>query len=188
MMPILRYFSRAASGLSGTKKINDHFAHGYFGWGAIIMLKPDEATDRFKDEITNISIVAALMLTLTLPLLVDPPLSVCDDSAISSDYDETLCNILNPLFLLIAGVSVWGPIVVASTAVLVLTSFNKCYVKNTESGNYLIKSLFNPYNGLTGFIGPGLYLGVMLCYSATIWMSFILVVSNYQEHPDQVCN
>jgi len=40
--------------------------------------------------------------------------------------------------------------------------------------------LFNPYNGLTGMIGPMLYLGAMFSWCSTVVMSIILTFSSYE--------
>ena len=43
------------------------------------MLNPDQVQDLFKGEVTNLSIVAGLFLTVTIPLFMEPPDDVMDD-------------------------------------------------------------------------------------------------------------
>ena len=51
-----------------------------------------------------------------------------------------------------------------------------------------VKSIFNPYFGLVGLIGPMLYIGAIFSWCSTVVMSIVLLVASYEDmgQPNQL--
>ncbi len=103
IQPISIFISRRVSGIFDTPAINDPKlpknwkASGYFGFGKVALISPSSLVDKFMSEITNLSVVAALFLTITIPLLIDGDvIALLDD------------NYRKFFFILLAGSSVIG--------------------------------------------------------------------------------
>ena len=54
-----------------------------------------------------------------------------------------------------------------------LTNVHKCV--GESAGIYFILSIFNPYNGLRGIIGPALYLGAIISWVMTIFYTVFTI-------------
>ena len=176
LLPIALFFSRVVSGLYKCKAVqgsdgNDFrlhlgnsttpfYASGYFGWGKMCMLEPDVVADKLKEEITNLSLIAALFLTITMPSLAEPPEYVKDD------------YIYEFVFIFANGASVAGQLATVVVSLAILTNLNKCV--GAESRVLFIKSIFNPYNGITGIIGPMLYIGMSSYIIFTLFFGYLL--------------
>jgi len=132
--PVLLFISRRVSGIkykeslskktvSGGNFGKDTFykPHGYYGWGKIIMINPDKVVDTLIQELTNLSLVAALMLTITLPLVCAPQSSIA-----SKNYSW--------LYLLVGGGSVAGQFATVTSSLGIITNLNKAKVNGGRSG------------------------------------------------------
>lgn len=181
IQPLFLWISRKVSGLSSDESSVVHnvddfeykkgfYASGYFGWGKNIMLKdPGEITDAFKDELVNITIIAALFLTITIPMLTGTP------DSFSQIYID---DIGADLYALIIGVAVVGQLATTVVALSILTNINK--VVGDDAGVLFIKSLFNPRNGITGILGPALYVGAIFSWMSTLAAVWIIVFVTYK--------
>ena len=176
------WISRRVSGLvdednNGTKGKKSRRASGYFGWGKIMILQPTKVTERFRTELTNLSIVGALFLTITIPLINSPPPTILIPFADGQNYQW--------LFVLLLGSAIAGQITTVTTSLSMITSLTKCEVEGTVSGLNFVKSIFNPYNGLTGAIGPALYIGGAFSWTTTLFVT-ILIASNTYTYPNTI--
>ena len=182
---ILLFISRRVSGISKAEDVDldpsssdaevrrKHKCCGYYGWGKIaVVLDADVLCDRVRVEFSNMSLVAALFLTFTVPLLVDPP------DAIMLYTNESSFPGFNPrlvqsLYVTFSSIAVAYQLTTVTTALLMITNLNKCQASSGESGVLFIKSIFSPYNGITGTIGPALYIATTLSVCATIWVTML---------------
>ncbi len=129
------------------------------------MLNPDSVKDIFSSEVTNLSIVAGLFLTMTIPLFFGPPDAVMDGEG------------LQWIFFLAMGGAVAGQIATVVVSLTIITCLNKCV--GDESGVFFIKSVFNPHNGITGLIGPALYIGAIFSWAVTLLSALIAAFALY---------
>lgn len=158
---------QVSGGLFGETKVN-YKPHGYFGWGKIMMISPDTVVDTLQQELTNLSLVAALMLTITLPLVCCPGNDIA-----SKNYSW--------LYITIGSASVAGQFTTVTSSLAIITNLNKTKVIKGRSGMLFVKSIFNPYYGLTGLIGPFLYLGAIFSWCSTVVMSIVLLCASYES-------
>ena len=182
------YVSRRVSGIAKAKDVNldvekqrYHKCCGYYGWGKIaLVLDADDVCDRLRSEFTNLSIVAALFLTFTVPLITEPP------DAIMEYTNESSITWLDPgliqtFYVISCGGSVACQLATVTTAISMITNLNKCQATSGETGVMFIKSIFNPYNGLTGTIGPALYIGALSSWLCTMWVTIFTSVATYNN-------
>ena len=85
------------------------------------MINPDAVVDTLIQELTNLSLVAALMLTITLPLVCAPQSSIA-----SKNYSW--------LYLLVGGGSVAGQFATVTSSLGIITNLNKAKVNGGKSG------------------------------------------------------
>ena len=193
---ILLFISRRVSGISKAEDVDldpsssdaevrrKHKCCGYYGWGKIaVVLDADVLCDRVRVEFSNMSLVAALFLTFTVPLLVDPP------DAIMLYTNESSFPGFNPrlvqsLYVTFSSIAVAYQLTTVTTALLMITNLNKCQASSGESGVLFIKSIFSPYNGITGTIGPALYIATTLSVCATIWVTMLTCFATYNDPVD----
>jgi hypothetical protein len=172
IQPISIYISRRVSGIFDTPAINDPKlpanwkASGYFGFGKVALISPSSLVDKFMSEITNLSVVAALFLTITIPLLIDGDVIVLLDD-----------NYKKFFFILLAGSSVIGQLSTAVIALSLVTNLNKCI--GDESRVLFVLSIFNPRNGITGFMGVALYLGAIFSWGNSLTHSLTHLLLTY---------
>ena len=196
---ILVYVSRRISGISKaedvtlvvpseqtgeTKTQPLHKCSGYYGWGKIaLVLDPVEVCERVRSEFTNLSIVSALFLTITVPLLTIPPDAVMQLSNESSIAWLTT-EVIQTFYVISCGGAVACQIATVTTAVSMITNLNKCQATSGETGVLFIKSIFNPYNGLTGTIGPMLYIGSLASWFWTMWVTIFTCIATFNSPVD----
>eukprot|EP01036_Dinobryon_divergens_P033561 gene33561-43371_t len=196
---ILVYVSRRISGISKaedvtlvvpseqtgeTKTQPLHKCSGYYGWGKIALaLDPVVVCERVRTEFTNLSIVSALFLTITVQLITVPPDAVMQYSNESS-IDGLTAEIIQILYVIGCGAAVGCQIATVTTAVSMITNLNKCQGDSGEDGVMFIKSIFNPYNGLAGLIGPMLYIGSIASWLWTMWITMVTCIATYNNPMD----
>eukprot|EP01036_Dinobryon_divergens_P033669 gene33669-43516_t len=198
---ILVYVSRRVSGISKAEDVTLvvpseqtekdettmqplHKCSGYYGWGKMaLVLDPVEVCERVRSEFTNLSIVSALFLTITVPLLTIPPDAVMQFSNESSIAWLTT-EVIQTFYVISCGGAVACQIATVTTAVSMITNLNKCQATSGETGVLFIKSIFNPYNGLTGTIGPMLYIGSLASWFWTMWVTIFTCIATFNSPMD----
>ena len=103
------------------------WASGFYGWGKKAILQPGTIVDAFTAEVTNLSLIAALTLTITIPIVNDPPMDILTT--------DLRCF----FFVFIAGVSVIGQLCTVVVSIAMLTNIHKCV--GETAGVYFILSI-----------------------------------------------
>ena len=186
---MLVYISRRVSGITKAEDVavSDKVMHkcsGYYGWGKIaLLLDPEDVCERVRSEFTNLSIVSALFLTITVPLLTTPPDAILQfNNETSLDWLTT--DLIQTFYVMACSAAVACQAATAICAVSMITNLNKCQAAGGETGVMFIKSIFNPYNGLTGVIGPVLYIGAMASGFWTMWVTVFTCAATFNSPID----
>eukprot|EP01036_Dinobryon_divergens_P035373 gene35373-45817_t len=191
---ILVFVSRRVSGISKaedvtlTTLLSDGVMHkcsGYYGWGKIaLLLDADAVCERLRSELTNLSIISALFLTFTVPLMTIPPDAIIMQYTNESSIEWLDPAIIQSFYVIACGGSVACQLATVTTAISMITNLNKCQATSGETGVVFIKSIFNPYNGLTGTIGPAMYIGSLASWMCTMCVTIITCAATYNNPVD----
>ncbi len=137
------------------------WASGFYGWGKKAILQPGTIVDTFTAEVTNLSLIAALMLTISIPIVNDPPMDI-----LTTDVKKIF-------FVILVGCSIVGQFITLVCSISILTNIHKCV--GGSAGVYLVLSIFDPYNGFRGAIGPGLYLTALASWIMNIFYTVFII-------------
>eukprot|EP01036_Dinobryon_divergens_P035728 gene35728-46351_t len=190
---MLVYISRRVSGITKAEDVTlvpsdtsdvFHKCTGYYGWGKVsLILDPIDVCERVRTEFTNWSVVSALFLTITVPLITDPPDAVMQYTNESS-VDWLNDQIIQTAYVIACGGAVACQVATTGTAISMITNLNKCQSTSGETGVMFIKSIFNPYNGITGAIGPLMYCGTIASCVWTIWITVFTCMATFNNPVD----